>query len=169
MRYLSKQNTGVITLLALLLAITGCNSDSSSETSSGGGGGSATTTESTSTPVSPASIAGTYRGTATATASALGITESETVPVTIIIDENGSITVQSGSDIFPDVITLNGNSFSTSQTFVNEKFGSATCSGTLSLQGSVDNSGKLAATLTSQSVSCNNIPGFVTGTLIATR
>ena len=169
MKPINNRNIALITLITLMLTVYGCNSSNDSETSSGGGGTSPAPTTPTSTPEAPASYAGTYTGTATATASALGLTETETVPVTIIIDQNGTITVQSGSDIFPDVITLNGNTFGTSQTFDNEKFGSATCSGTLSLQGSIDNSGLLTATLTSQSVSCNSIPGTVSGSLQATR
>mgnify|MGYP001553574937 CR=1 FL=1 len=158
-----------ITFLSLLLAITGCNSSSDNDTSSGGGGTTTPPTTPTPPPETPVSFAGTYTGTATATASALGLTESNTVPVTIIIDQNGTVTIQSGSDIFPDVIALNGNTFASSQTFNNDKFGSATCSGTLNLQGSIDNSGLLTATLSSQSVSCNSIPGTVTGSLQANR
>jgi len=170
MKLITIRNTGIITLLALFLTFSGCSSDSSNETSSGGGGSASTPdagTPESSTPVS--SLAGTYTGTATATASALGLTESETVPVTIIIDQNGTVTIQSGSDLFPNVITLSGNTFGYSQTFNDEKFGSATCSGTLNLQGSIDNNGRLTATLSSQSVSCNGIPGTVSGYMIATK
>jgi len=171
MKPINTRSITQITFLSLLLAITGCNSSKDNDTSSGGGGTSTATTPTTPTtpPGTSVSFAGTYTGTATATAAALGLTESETVPVTIIIDQNGTVTIQSGSDIFPDVIALNGNTFATSQTFNDEKFGSATCSGTLSLQGSINNSGLLTATLSSQSVSCNNIPGIVTGSLQATR
>ena len=171
MKPINTRSITQITFLSLLLAITGCNSSSDNDTSSGGGGTSTTTTPTTPTtpPETSVSLAGTYTGTATATASALGLTESETAPVTIIIDQNGRVTVQSDADIFPDVIALNGNTFATSQTFNDEKFGSATCSGTLSLQGSIDNSGLLTATLSSQSVSCNSIPGTVTGSLQANR
>mgnify|MGYP001814319575 CR=1 FL=1 len=173
MKPITARSITQITFLSLLLAITGCNSSSDNDTSSGGGGGSTSTTTTPTTPTTPpetsVSFAGTYTGTATATASALGLTESETAPVTIIIDQNGRVTVQSDADIFPDVIALNGNTFATSQTFNDEKFGSATCSGTLSLQGSIDNSGLLTATLSSQSVSCNSIPGTVTGSLQANR
>jgi len=169
MKPINKRGIALITFLSLLLAITGCSSSNDSDTSSGGGTSTSTTTTPTTPPETSVSLAGTYTGTATAIASALGLTESETVPVTIIVDQNGTVTVQSGSDIFPDVIALNGNTFATSQTFDNESFGSATCSGTLSLQGSIDNNGLLSATLTSQSVSCNNIPGTVSGSLQATR
>ena len=176
MKLITIRNTGIITLLAMFLAFSGCSSDSGSETSSGGGSttSSTTTGDSTSgtdTPVSSepvSSFAGTYTGTATATASALGITESETVPVTIIIDQNGTVTIQSGSDLFPNVITLSGNTFGHSQAFNNESFGAATCSGTLTLQGSINN-GVLSASLSSQSVVCNGIPGTVTGSMTATK
>ena len=172
MNLYSKKNAGLAILLALLMIFSGCSSKSSSETSSGGGSADSspatggTDTRAGSAPGS--SLAGTYTGSATATASALGLTESETVPVTITIDQNGTVTIQSGSDLFPNVITLNGNTFGYSQTFDNESFGSATCSGTLTLQGSVNN-GVLTATLSSQNVSCNNIPGTVSGTMTATR
>lgn len=164
MKLISIRNTGIIILLALFMAFSGCSSDNSNDTSSGGGGSTPAPEE----PADPVSLAGTYTGTATATASALGLTETETVPVTITIDQNGSVTIQSGSDLFPNAITLSGNTFSHSQTFNNESFGSATCSGTLTLQGSI-NSGVLSATLTSQSVTCNGIPGTVTGSITATK
>lgn len=171
MKHTNITKTGIFSLIIILLSLSGCSSDNNSETSSGGG---STTTElpTSPAPVEPApvaSIAGTYVGTATATASALGLTESRTIPVTITIDENGTISIESGSDIFPDVITLNGNTFSFSQTFVDENFGSATCSGTLSLQGAIDTNGILTATLSSQSVTCNDIPGTVSGSLSATK
>jgi len=173
MNHINLSHSGIITLVILFLSFSGCSSDSNSETSSGGGSTSAATTTTTTTPsVVPApvsSIAGTYIGTATATASALGLTESETIPVTVSISEDGKITIESGSDIFPDVITLNGNTFSYSQTFADESFGSATCSGTLTVQGAIDSNGKLTATLSSQSVTCNGIPGTVSGTLNATK
>lgn len=166
MKIINLQNTRPIILLALLLIFSGC-SNSSDETSSGGGSGGEPGGD---TP--PSALAGTYIGTATATASALGLSESETAPVTIIIDQSGGVTIKSDSDIFPNVITMNGNSFSQSQTFNNQDFGSVTCSGTLTLQGSVDN-GTLNGTLSSQSVSClfngANIPGTVTGTITATK
>lgn len=174
MKYINLTNTGILCLIAIFLFCSGCSSDSSSETSSGGGSTTTTTTE---LPASPApvesapisSVAGTYVGTATATATALGLTESRTIPVTITVSEDGKITIESGSDIFPDVITLDGNNFSFSQTFVNENFGSATCSGTLNLQGSIAANGQLTATLSSQSVVCNGIPGTVSGSLSATK
>ncbi|MFW2437875.1 MAG: hypothetical protein ACN4GR_00725 [Arenicellales bacterium] len=161
MKIFTLRNSGITILLTVLIALSGCNSGTN-ETSTGGSGST-----------SPSSLAGTYTGTATATASALGLSESETVPVTIIIDQNGGVTVQSGSDIFPDVITLNGNSFSQSQTFNKEDFGSVICSGTLTLQGSIDSNGKLTATLSSQSVVCSSngvdIPGIVSGSMTATK
>ncbi len=167
MKIFTLQYTGIAILFALLITISGCSS-STNETSTGGGDSASPVTGTL-----PSSLAGTYTGTATATASALGLSESETVPVTIIIDQNGGVTIQSGSDIFPDVITLNGNSFSQSQTFNNEDFGSVVCSGTLTLQGSIDSNGKLTATLSSQSVTCNSngvdIPGTVTGSMTATK
>ena len=174
MKYITLTKIGIISLITLFLFCSGCSSDSDSETSSGGGSSSSTTTaESPASAVEPApvsSIAGTYVGTASATATALGISESETIPVTITVSEDGRVTIESGSDIFPDVITLNGNTFSYSQTFVDESFGSsATCSGTLSLQGAIDNNGIFTATLSSQSVVCNGIPGTVSGSLSATK
>ena len=148
----------------------GCSSESSSETSSGGGDSSVSSpdqsTDTSSPPVSP--YAGTYVGTAVVTASAIGLTESESVPVTIIIDKSGLITVQSGSDIFPNVLMLSGNSFSQSQTFDNQDFGSVACSGTLTLSGNLSN-GIINASLGSQSVSCNGIPGTVNGSLSAAQ
>ncbi len=173
MKIITLPNTFLAVLFAALFAISGCSS-SSSETSSGGGSGSppeAGQPPGSGTP--PSSIAGTYTGTATATASALGLSESETVPVTIVIDQAGRVTVQSESDIFPNVITMNGNSFSQSQTFNNQDFGSAKCSGALTLQGAVNSNGTFTANLSSQSVNCDvngiNIPGTVTGTLTATK
>ena len=167
----SIRNTGIVAILALFMTFSGCSSNNSNETSSGGGGTTLppASPEEPADPADPVTLAGTYIGTATATASALGITESETVPVTIIIDQNGTVTIQSGSDLFPDVITLSGNTFGHSQTFNNESFGAATCSGTLSLQGSIDNTGKLTTSLSSQSVTCNGIPGTVTGSMTANK
>jgi hypothetical protein len=160
----------ILLLSAPASLIQGCSSESSSETSSGGGGSNVSTSEQETTPTTPAvsPYAGTYTGTAVATASALGITESDSVAVTIIIDENGQITVQSGSDIFPNVLMLNGNTFSQNQTFNEQDFGSVTCSGTLTLAGSINN-GVLNADLSSQAVSCNGIPGTVNGSLSAAR
>ncbi len=166
MNLFSKKSAGLITLLALFMIFSGCGSESSSETSSGGGSTGVSDETVNDEPVS--SFAGTYTGSATATASALGLSESETVPITIIIDQNGTVTIQSGSDLFPNVITLSDNTFGHSQTFNNESFGSATCSGTLTLQGSINN-GVLSATLSSQSVTCNDIPGTVSGTMTATK
>ncbi|GBE08009.1 hypothetical protein BMS3Abin11_01126 [bacterium BMS3Abin11] len=173
MKIFTLRNTGIAILLTLLLVFSGCSS-STNETSTGGGASSpGAGSGSPSNGVQPSSLAGTYTGTATATASALGLSESETVPVTIVIDQNGRVTIQSGSEIFTGVITMNGNSFSQSQTFNNEDFGSVKCSGTLTLQGSIDNNDKITATLSSQSVICNvngvNIPGTVTGTLTAAK
>jgi uncharacterized protein YceK len=178
MKIITLQTTGIAILLATLMVCSGC-STSTSETSSGGGSsgaGAGTGSPATGSPVTgavPSSLAGTYTGAATATASALGISESETVPITIIIDQNGSVTIQSGSDIFPNAAILNGNSFTQSQTFNNQDFGSAICSGTLSLQGSIDGNGVITATLSSQSVVCTingiAIPGTVTGSLTATK
>lgn len=166
----TKSYPALIALFILLpmIALGGCNKDDSSETSSGGGGGS--TPPASSPPATESSsIAGTYTGTATATASALGITQSESVPVTIIIDNDGTVTIQSGSDIYPNVFQLSGTSFGQSQTFNNHDFGSVTCSGTLTLQGSVGSNGVILANLTSQSVVCNGIPGTVSGSLSAAR
>ena len=179
MFFFSKKIAGFLTLLALFMVFSGCSSDSSSETSSGGGSTSSSTatgggTTGSDTPVNNepiSSFAGTYVGTASVTATAaapLNLSQTETVPVTIIISENGTVTIQSGSDLFPDVITLSGNTFGHSQTFNNESFGAATCSGTLSLQGSISN-GVLSANLSSQSVVCNNIPGTVTGSMTANK
>lgn len=166
MKFFAQQYTGIAILLATLMAFSGC---STSETSSGGGTSGAGAV----TGAVPSSLAGTYTGTATANASALGLSESETVPITIIIDQNGSVTIQSGSDIFPNAAILNGNTFTQSQTFNNQDFGSAICSGTLILQGSIDGNGVITATLSSQSVSCNvngiAIPGTVTGSLTAKK
>lgn len=175
MKTISITIAGFFSLIIILLSLSGCSSDNDSETSSGGG--TATTTSTTELPAAPApvqsvpvsTVAGTYVGTATATASALGLTESRTIPVTITVSQDGKITIESGSDIFPDVITLDGNTFSFSQTFVNEDFGSATCSGTLNLQGSIATNGQLTATLSSQSVVCNGVPGTVSGSLSATK
>jgi hypothetical protein len=169
MNLFSKKSAALITLLALLMIFSGCGSDSSSETSSGGGSTADTETPTSDEPVS--SLAGTYTGTASVTATAaspLDLSQTETVPVTIIISENGTVTIQSGSDLFPDVIMLTGNTFGYSQTFNNESFGAATCSGTLTLQGSISG-GILSATLSSQAVTCNGIPGTVSGTMTATR
>jgi len=158
-------------LIALLFVFSGCSS-SSSETSTGGGGGVVGGGGGGGGALPPSTLAGTYTGTATATASALGLSESETVPVTVIIDQNGGVTIKSDSDIFPNVVTLNGNAFNQSQTFNNQDFGSVTCSGTLNLQGSI-NGGTLNGILSSQSVSClfngANIPGTVTGTITAIK
>lgn len=174
MKIFTLQNTGIAILLATLMVFSGC-STKTSETSSGGGTSGAGTggTGSPATVAAPSSLAGTYTGTATATASALGLSESDTVPITIIIDQNGNVTLQSGSDIFPNAVTLIGNSFTQSETFNNQDFGSAICSGTLSLQGSIDGNGVLTATLSSQSVVCTingiAIPGTITGSLTATK
>lgn len=177
MKLLTTRNFSTITLLALLFVFTGCSSDSDSETSTGGGG-SETISDTESVTQAPASsepassLAGTYTGTATVTATAsppINLSQSETVPVTVIIDRNGTVTIQSGSDLFPNVITLNGNTFGYSQTFNNESFGSVTCSGTLTLQGSIASNGILTATLSSQSVSCNGVSGTVTGVMNATK
>ncbi|MDX2477639.1 MAG: hypothetical protein QNL05_09780, partial [Gammaproteobacteria bacterium] len=109
MNHINLSHSGIITLVILFLSFSGCSSDSNSETSSGGGSTSAATTTTTPSvdPAPVSSIAGTYIGTATATASALGLSESETIPVTITVSEDGRVTIESGSDIFPDVITLN--------------------------------------------------------------
>lgn len=177
MKLTTTRKFSTITLLSLLFVFTGCSNDSSSETSTGGGG-SVTNSDTESVAAVPASsepvssLAGTYQGTATVTATAsppVNLSQSETVPVTVIIDQNGTVTIQSGSDLFPNVITLNGNTFGYSRTFNNESFGSVTCSGTLTLQGSIESNGRLTATLSSQSVSCNGVQGTVTGFMNATK
>jgi len=174
MNNLNIVNSLITPLFIVLLFISGCSSDSNNETSSGGASTSSVTTipDSSVSTVQPApvsTIAGTYIGTANATASALGLTESETIPVTITVSEDGRISIESGSDIFPDVVTLNGNTFNYSQNFVDSPFGAATCSGMLTLKGAIDTNGKLNATLSSQSVTCNGIPGTVSGSLSATK
>ena len=154
MKLTTTRKFSTITLLSLLFVFTGCSNDSSSETSTGGGG----------------SVTNSDTATVTATASPpVNLSQSETVPVTVIIDQNGTVTIQSGSDLFPNVITLNGNTFGYSRTFNNESFGSVTCSGTLTLQGSIESNGRLTATLSSQSVSCNGVQGTVTGFMNATK
>ncbi len=166
MKTLSTQKIIIAILFSSLFFISACNNSSSTSSGGGGGGGSGG-------DVPVASLAGTYTGTASATASALGLSESETVPVTIVIDATGKVTIQSGSDIFPDAITLTGNTFSHTQTFNNEDFGSAKCSGSLTLQGSIDSSGRLTATLSSKGANCtvngSNIPGTITGSMTAQR
>ena len=165
-----------LTVLALILSIftlaSGCSSESEVTTSSNGGSSSNGGTTSTSAPApaaeTPDQFAGTYVGSGTATASALGISESETAPVTIVIDKDGTVTVKSGSDIFGNVTVLNGNTFSYSQSLNDEDLGSVSCSGTLSINGTISN-GVIDAGLSSDSVNCGGLPVTVTGSLKATR
>lgn len=165
----------IFTLLSCALLLHGCSdSDSEVSTSSSGGGsspapGTVTTPTNGSTPTAPVSqYAGTYKGTATATATALVLTETETAPVTIIIDNNGKVTVQSGSDIFRNVTTLSGNTFRYTQNLNGEDLGSVTCTGSVSINGNVGG-GVINGRLSSNNVVCNGIPVTATGSLTATR
>ena len=80
----------LIALVAIIMA--GCDSGSSST------GSSAEVTDSnTSSPQQiGAQFAGTYRGTieGTYTATALGLSDSDSTPITIIIESNGDVTVR---------------------------------------------------------------------------
>lgn len=170
-----KTGTAIFVMLISLLLLSGCDSDSDVSTSSDGGSGSTPPAGSTPPPVSspPAEtvsqFAGTYKGSATATASALGLSESESAPVTIIIDNSGTVTIQSGSDIFQNVTVLNSNTFSYTQSLNGQDLGSVTCTGSLTINGTISG-GVINGTLSSSNVICNNaIPVTVTGTLKATR
>ena len=169
-----KASTAFFTLLLSLLLLSGCDSDSEISTSSDGGSGSTPPASSTpssggTTPSETVSqFAGTYKGTATATATALILTETESAPVTIIIDNSGTVTIQSGSDVFQSVTVLNGNTFSYTQGLNGQDLGSATCTGSLTIKGTITN-GVINATLSSSNVVCNSIPVTVTGTLNATK
>jgi hypothetical protein len=164
--------------LALCLALSGCNSsdDDDADTSSGGGSNPPvvstpeTDTESTS---DISSYAGTYQGTATATASVLVFTETRSAPVTITISPDGRVSISSGSNVFDNVTTLNGNAFTYTLTLNNEQFGQISCSGSITLNGQVSDAGKISAALATQNVTCTaegvTIPAKATGTLNATR
>lgn len=166
----------MITGLALCLALSGCNNDDDDDSSTSSGGGSVppvTASPETESSSEISAYAGTYQGTATITASALVFTETRSAPVTITITPDGRVSVSSGSDIFENVTTLNGNTFSYSLSLANEDFGDISCTGNLVLNGTVSDAGKITASLVSQNVSCSvegaTIPAKATGTLNATR
>ena len=166
-----KIHTAIPALLFSLLLISGCDSDNDVSTSSGGSTPPADSTPAPGTPPpaeTPSEFAGTYKGSGTATATALGLTETESAPVTIIIDNSGTVTIQSGSDIFQNVTVLNNNTFSYTQSLNGQDLGSATCTGSLTINGTIS-SGVINGTLSSSNVVCNSIPVTVTGTLTATR
>ena len=168
---MKRASLAICTILFTTLLLHGC-SDSEVSTSSSGGSSTpsgSTPTNGGTTPVESVSeFAGTYKGTATATATALVISETETAPVTIIIDNNGTVTIQSGSDIFQNVTVLNSNSFSYTQSLNGQDLGSVTCTGSLSIKGTISG-GVINGNLSSSNVVCNGVPVTVTGKLTATR
>ena len=169
---MNKTGLALSALLFSVFLLHGC-SDSDVSTSSSGGSSQPTSGSTPqnggSTPAESVSeFAGTYRGTATATATALVLTETESAPVTIIIDNNGTVTIQRGSDIFQNVTVLNSNTFSYTQSLNGQDLGSASCTGSLTINGTISG-GVINGKLSSSNVVCNGIPVTVTGTLTATR
>ncbi len=82
----------------------------------------------------PANFVGTYTGTLNLRASAAGLTESDSFPITITVFENG--TVRFDGDDPDETVTVgiaNDGNFSASVTITEDP-----CTGTINLTGSVD-------------------------------
>lgn len=149
----------ICALAITAVMLSACGSDSPSASS---GGGSVTVI-----PGDPAALAGTYSGSATLTVSALGISESQTYPVTITIEPNGNVSIRSGSEAIDDVAVLRGSGFSYTTTDT-ATVGQYTCSGTITVSATIAN-GRINGNLSTQNANCNGIGLSLTGTLQATR
>ena len=114
--------------LSALLALSACGGGDSDS----GGGGDVTTPG----DMLPANFVGVYTGVLNLTASAAGLTESDSFPITITVNADG--TVRFDGDDPDETFTVgidNSGSFSGSVTIQEEP-----CAGTINLQGSVDGS-----------------------------
>ncbi len=141
-------------IAAVILAACGGGSSDS-----GGGGGSTL-------------FAGTYKGSETLTFTLFGETESGSAPITITINQNGSVTV-SDSEGFVYSGTLNGASFTAtggSENLTDPELPGVVCAFTQTYQGEVN--GSTAEGTTSGTLNCtdgsSNINGTISGTFSAT-
>ncbi len=119
--------------IALFAAILiGCDSGGSSS------GSSAIVTDSN--PTSPENIgaqyAGTYRGTieGTYTATELGLSDSDSTPITIIIDSNGNTTVRAEGRTYTGSLDTDRI---TAVVDVNETYQDITCTGTVNVNARI--------------------------------
>lgn len=143
-------------IAAVMLAACGGGSSDS-----GGGGGSGST-----------EFAGTYNGSETLTITMLGETESGSAPITITIDQNGSVTVNDSEGL---VYTgaMNGSAFTasgTTENYTDPEIPGIVCTVSQSYEGTV--SGNTAAGTTSGTLNCtdgsSNLNGTISGTFEAT-
>lgn len=141
-------------LAAVMLAACGGGSSDS-----GGGGGST-------------QFAATYNGSETLTITLLGETESGTAPITITINQNGSVTVTDSEGLVYSG-TLNGASFTASGksgNLTDPELPGVVCVVTQTYEGTV--SGNTAKGSTSGTLTCtgggSNLNGTLSGTFSAT-
>lgn len=153
-----------VCLLSILLALGACGGGSSS-----GGGDSGESVDSASNGTddsagAPSSIAGTYRGTGTATVSGGGFSETVTDAIQITISEDDTISF--GEPGEPPVgtasVNRNGDSFSISVpgSYFNEP--GLDCSGSVIVTGTVSGD-TITGDINSSDASCNSVPITITG------
>ncbi|NOZ10417.1 MAG: hypothetical protein GXP09_05195 [Gammaproteobacteria bacterium] len=153
----------------LVVFLTACSSDNGS-TSSGGGTAPPTSsappvpeggTPDNNTP-STNQFAGTYSGTVKYTVSGLGISTSDTDSFTVTIDENGKVSVNGTY-----AGKLSSNSFSISETGT-ETVSGVTCSGTISVNGSISGS-TISGAFPPTTLDCGGLPLEFSGSFSATK
>ncbi len=124
----------LLSLLAVLVLLTGCGGGGGGDSSSGGGGGA----------VSPENI-GTYQGTAIIVATGSAGTVSQSLPMTVVIANDGRVSVafngvvssatcSGGSPIF-----ISGNSFSDSATLTCQDPQLGSCNVNATMNGNIAN------------------------------
>jgi hypothetical protein len=143
-------------IAAVILAACGGGSSDS-----GGGGGSGST-----------EFAGTYNGSETLTITLLGEAETGTAPLTITINQNGSVTVNDSAGLVYTG-TMSGSAFTASGTtedLTNPEVPGIVCTISQSYQGTVN--GSTAEGTTSGTLNCtdgsSDINGSLSGTFTAT-
>lgn len=153
-------------LLSVMLLLAGCGGGSSSGGGEADGETASETGETSTTSTTTVSdVAGTYMGTATATATGGGLSETGSAPVQITISENNSVAFGKPGEPPIDTTTLNSNGdafeISVPASSLFDRPG-IECTGTLSASGVV-NGGTITGDISSSGVTCNGIPGTVNG------
>lgn len=147
-------------ILALILGLAGCGGDGDSSSGGSGaptGGGA---------PVNLAALAGTFAGTARITLSALGASETDTVPVRVVVSSNGTIRISFDDDVVASNQLAADGTFRITDAVANA--GVEQCNGNLTITGRVT-AAAVTATISSSGVSCSGIPGSLSGSLNAAR
>lgn len=153
-----KSLTAIFLLTISLLA--GCGGDSGSSSSGGSGatGGG--------TPVDLSTLVGSYAGSSTIRLSALGISETDTSSVRVMIAAGGGITIR-----FDDSVVATGSLAADGSFLIRDSVANAgldECTGSISITGRATRP-SVTATINSSNVSCSGIPATATGSLNAAR